>query len=408
MDLLLPAGAATLSAVCVALYYRSKLAIAEYTVKSLEEQLAFQKESHREMEKAFQSLSYEALEKNSASFLKLAQESMGKHSESAKNELEKRHKSIESVLGPVKESMGKMQDKMDALEKERKGQQEALGKQLEMMAKAEQELHKETATLVKALRSPVVRGRWGELQLRRVVELSGMLNHCDFYEQTTHDGEEGKLRPDLIIKLPGNKQIVVDAKTPFEAYIDACQADDEGVRIKKMEEHARLVRNHIMQLGKKAYWQHVKPSPEFVVLFVPSEAFFSAALEHDPTLIELGAKNNVILSTPTTLIGLLRAVAFGWKQESISEHAEEISALGKDLYKRISDMKYHWDRMGKSIGNVVDSYNKAVGSLETRVLVSARKLQDLGVGMQKVEIDPVEFIDTIPRQIQAKEYLIEE
>lgn len=376
--------------------------------KRYEEKITHLTRSQEDMSRAFKALSYEALEKNTESFLKLASETFGRLHDTTKSDLERKHKHLETVLTPVKETLGKMDEKMQKLDKERRGEQEALLKQLELMNLAEKELRKETATLVKALRSPVIRGRWGELHLKRVVELSGMVNHCDFYEQTTETYDEVRFRPDLIIRLPGKKQIIVDAKTPFEAYIDAVHTDDEEKRHAKMVEHAGLLKNHILQLGKKAYWNHFSPTPEFVVLFVPSEAFFSAALEVDPTLIELGAKNNVILSTPTTLIGLLRAIAFGWKQEKMSEHAEAISALGKDLYKRISDMKGHWDRMGKSLHSAVESYNKGVGSLEARVLVSARKLNEYGAGVDKITLDPIEFIENVPKQMQAPEMAIEE
>jgi len=380
----------------------------EESEKRYEEKIAHITRTQEDMISSFKSLSYEALEKNSESFLKLANETIGKVHESTKVDLEKRHKHLETVLNPVKETLGKMDEKMQVLDKERRGDRDALLKQLELMNVAEKELQKETATLVKALRSPVIRGRWGELQLKRVVELAGMVNHCDFYEQASETIEQNRLRPDLIIRLPGKKQIIVDAKTPFEAYLEAVHSETEEKRIEKMNEHAQLLKNHITQLSRKSYWNHFSPTPEFVVLFVPSEAFFSAALEVDPTLIEYGAKNNVILATPTTLIGLLRAIAFGWKQERMSEHAEAISALGKDLYKRISDMKYHWDRMGKAIGSAVDSYNNGVGSLERRVLVSARKLSEYGAGIDKLEIDPIEFLEKVPKKIQAPEMVLEE
>ncbi len=374
--------------------------------KRYEEKISYLTESQKEMASHFKSISYEALKENTDSFLKVAHESFGRLHESSKGDLEKKRDQIASLLRPVQEALSKMDEKMHHLDKSRKGDQDALIKQLELMNVAEKELRQETATLVKALRSPVIRGRWGELQLKRVVELAGMVNHCDFYEQASTTVEEQRMRPDLVIRLPGNKQVIVDAKTPFEAYLEAVHADEEGKRLEKMRAHAQLLKGHIQQLGKKGYWNHFSPTPEFVVLFVPSEAFFSAALEVDPTLIELGAKHNVILATPTTLIGLLRAIAFGWKQERMSEHAEAISALGKELYKRISDMKHHWDRIGKSLQGAVDAYNKGVGSLESRVLVSARKLSDYGASVDKVEIDPIEFIEKVPKKFQAQEMLL--
>lgn len=408
-------GGALVGGLLTSLYYSRQLSSQKEVTLKLEgkrdellARLQLLTEGKEEMRKAFQSMSYEALEKNANSFLQLAKETFGKTHEMGKGELEKRQKAFETLVAPVKESLAKMDEKMATLDKERKSQHAALLKQIEVMSLAEKDLKKETASLVKALSNPVARGRWGEVQLKRCVELSGMLNHCDFFEQNTAYGEEGRLRPDLIIKLPGNKQIILDAKTPLDAYLLAQDAECPNERHKKLVEHAQRLKAHIQELGKKAYWEHFTPTPEFVILFLPSEAFFSAALEVDPTLIERGAESNVILATPTTLIGLLKAVAFGWKQELMSEHAEHISRVGKELYKRIADMKHHWDRLGKSLSTAVESYNKSVGSLETRVLVSARKLNELGAGSQKVEIDPVDFIEKIPRQIQAEEMALDE
>lgn len=360
--------------------------------------------SKEELSQAFRALSSEALEKSNASFLQLAKETLGKFQENAKGDLEKRQESIEHVLKPVQESLSKLDKGMQAIEKERKGEQESLKMQLKMMAEAEKELRTETSTLVKALRMPIVRGRWGEMQLRRVVELAGMVNHCDFYEQEA--GESGQVRPDVIVKLPGEKQVIVDAKTPCEAYLEAIQAEDQEIKEEKFRHHARQVRQHVMALGKKSYWQSFQPTPEFVVLFIPSDNFFSSALEFDPSLIEVGVEQGVIIATPTTLIGLLRAIAYGWKQEKLSRHAEEVSRLGHELYKRIADMKEHWAKVGRSLGSSVDAYNKAVGSLESRVLVSARKFQEMGAASRSLEIETLEGIDRVPRDIQAPEMKI--
>ncbi len=239
------------------------------------------------------------------------------------------------------------------------------------------------------------------MQLKRVVELAGMVNHCDFYEQETR--ESGLVRPDLIVKLPGGKQVVVDAKTPCEAYLEAIQAEDQTVKEKKFRHHARQVRQHVMALGKKAYWQSFQPTPEFVVLFIPSDNFFSSALEYDPSLIEVGVEQGVVIATPTTLIGLLRAIAYGWKQENLSLHAQEVSMLGHELYKRITDMSEHWSKVGRTLASSVDAYNKAVGSLESRVLVSARKFQEMGAAARSVELETLEGIDRVPREIQASD-----
>ncbi|WP_316356765.1 DNA recombination protein RmuC [Candidatus Neptunichlamydia sp. REUL1] len=350
---------------------------------------------------AFKALSSEALEKSNSSFLQLAKETLGKFQEKAKGDLEKRQESIEHVLRPVQESLGRLDKGMQAIEKERQGEQESLKAQLRMMTESEKELRKETATLVKALRAPIVRGRWGEMQLKRVVELAGMVNHCDFYEQETR--ESGLVRPDVIVKLPGDKQVIVDAKTPCEAYLEAIQAEDQGVKEDKFRHHARQVRQHVMALGKKAYWQSFQPTPEFVILFIPSDSFFSSALEYDPSLIEVGVEQGVVIATPTTLIGLLRAIAYGWKQEKLSLHAQEVSTLGHELYKRITDMSEHWSKVGRTLASSVDAYNKAVGSLESRVLVSARKFQEMGAAARSVELETLEGIDRVPREIQASD-----
>lgn len=369
--------------------------------RSTEEKLALLHATEEKLSQSFKALSSEALEKSNASFLQLAKETLGKFQEKAKGDLEKRQESIEHVLKPVKESLFKLDQGMRAIEKERKGEHESLKTQLKMMTEAEKELRSETSTLVKALRMPIIRGRWGEMQLRRVVELAGMVNHCDFYEQATADS--GQVRPDIIIRLPGDKQVIVDAKTPCEAYLEAIQTDNQELKEEKFRHHSRQVRQHVMALGKKAYWQSFQPTPEFVVLFIPSDNFFSSALEFDPSLIEIGVEQGVIIATPTTLIGLLRAIAYGWKQEKLSLHAEEVSKLGHELYKRISDMGHHWNKVGRTLASSVEAYNKAVGSLESRVLVSARKFKDLGAAAGSLDVDVLEGIDRIPREIQAPE-----
>ncbi len=369
--------------------------------RSMEEKLALLDVTQEKLSQAFKALSIEALEKSNTSFLQLAKETLGKFQEKAKGDLDRRQESIEHVLKPVKESLSKLDKGMHEIEKERKGEQESLKAQLKMMTDAEKELRKETSTLVKALRKPIVRGRWGEMQLKRVVELAGMVNHCDFYEQETADS--GQIRPDVIVRLPGDKQVIVDAKTPCDAYLEAIQSDVQDIKEKKMKHHARQVRQHVMALGRKAYWQSFQPTPEFVVLFIPSDNFFSSALEFDPSLIEIGVEQGVIIATPTTLIGLLRAIAYGWKQEKLSLHAEEVSKLGHELYKRITDMGEHWSKVGRSLASSVDAYNKAVGSLESRVLVSARKFKEMGAAARSLELETLEGVDRIPREIQAPE-----
>ena len=303
------------------------------------------------------------------------------------------------------EMMEKLEGQLRLFEQDRKTDYGAIREQMRSLVVTEQQLRQETSNLVKALRSPIARGRWGEIQLKRVVELAGMVNHCDFYEQNQELREENWLRPDLIVRLPGGRQVIVDAKTPIEAYLDAVQTTDEGERISKLKDHARQVRSHVTLLSKKSYWDHFQPTPEFVILFLPSETVFSAALEHDPTLIEVGAGQNVIIATPTTLIALLRAVAYGWKQENLSRHAEKVQELGHELYKRLIDMHDHWTRMGRSLSTAVDSYNKATGSLESRVFVTARKFQEMGAASSTLDLPESTQIEKTPREISLKDSL---
>ncbi len=255
----------------------------------------------------------------------------------------------------------------------------------------------------KTLRAPAVRGRWGEITLKRVVELAGMTNRCDFYEQESVNTEDSRSRPDLLVRLPGQKTIVVDAKAPLEAYLDALQTQDDIIRKAKLADHARQIRNHITSLSRKSYWSQFQPSPEFVILFLPGEVFFSAALEHDPSLIEIGVEQHVILATPTTLIALLRAVAYGWKQEKLAQDAKKIADLGCELYKRIATVGDYWRKLGKSLGSAIEAYNQATSSLESRVLVSARRFKDLETTAIGDEIEELATIDRVPRELQIAE-----
>ncbi len=373
-----------------------------YEKASFQEKLHLVHQAKKELENSFKALSTDALRANNQSFLELAQTTLEKFQESAKGDLETRQKAITDILSPVKETLSGVDQKLQELEKVRLTAYEGLKQQVADLVSSQKELKNETTNLVHALKTPSVRGRWGEMQLRRVVEMAGMLAHCDFYEQTSHTREEERLRPDMIIHLPGKKSIIVDAKAPLHSYLEALEAKDIETKNHKLKLHAKQVRSHILALASKAYWDKFDMSPEFVVLFLPGEIFFSAALEQDPTLIELGAENKVILATPTTLIALLRATSYGWRQESLAQNAKEISDLGQELYKRLADMGDHFSKVGKHLGNAVESYNSTLGTLERRVLVSARKFKDLSATSDKDLIEDIEPLDKMPRTLQKE------
>ncbi|HEX7417484.1 MAG TPA: DNA recombination protein RmuC, partial [Steroidobacteraceae bacterium] len=344
----------------------------------------------------FKSLSADALRSNSQQFLE-------QYQAMTKRDFEVQQKSIGDVVAPVKASLEKVDAKIGELEKAREGAYQALHTQIGSLLDSQRFLQQETSSLVKALRQPAARGRWGEIQLRRVVELAGMLNYCDFTEQESFSTEDGRVRPDLIVKLPGGRSIVVDAKAPLGAYLDALEARDEDTRHTCLANHARQIRDHIAALAKKAYHEHVQPAPEFVVLFIPGEMFFSAALEKQPDLIEFGAEKKIIIATPTSLIALLRAVAFGWRQEQIAANAGEISRLGRELHGRLATLGEHWSAVGRGLEGAVDSYNRAVGSLESRVLVTARKFRDLDAGAGDAELPALSPVHTRPRELASPE-----
>ena len=355
---------------------------------------------------AFRALSAEALQRNNAAFLDLAKTTLDQQQLSARGELEKRQQAIGELVAPIRTTLEKFEEQVRSVEKSRIDAYATLFEQVRALSEAQGQLRHETANLVRALRAPHARGRWGELQLKRVVELAGMLDHCDFYEQESTDSDEGRLRPDLIVRLPGGKQLVVDAKAPLAAYLDAIEATDDAVRRKKLADHARHVRDHITKLSRKSYWEQFQPAPDFVVLFLPGEMFYSAALEVDPALIESGVEQRVILATPTTLIALLRAAAYGWQQEALTENAQKISQLGKELYERIGTLADHWAGVGKNLGEAVNAYNKATASLESRVLVSARRFRDLQAVTGDKEIREIQPLENSPRAPLAEEVTV--
>jgi DNA recombination protein RmuC len=342
------------------------------------------------------------LARNSQSFLELAGATLAKTQESARGDLELRQRAIADMVAPVRESLDKVDHKIQEMEKVRAGAYAGLNEQVRSLIETQTQLRGETGKLVTALRTPSARGRWGEIQLRRVVEMAGMLEYCDFSSQTTLFGDDGRLRPDLLVYLPAGKTIVVDAKTPLDGYLQAIEAPDEVTRKARLADHARQVRGHMTSLARKSYWDQFDQAPEFAVLFLPGECFFSAALESDPSLIECGVEQNIILATPTTLIALLRAVAYGWRQEKLAQNAAEISALGKELFKRISDMGDHFNKVGLNLGRAVEAYNSAVGSMESRVMVSARRFADLKTAPMGVEISPLEPVEKSVRVLQGE------
>ena len=347
----------------------------------------------------FRALSAEALSQNNQSFLHLAKTNLEKFQESARADLEKRQATIDQLVKPVHASLEKFESKISHLEKARTESHASLRQQLSSLMGLQQQLQTETTKLSSALKATTVRGRWGEIQLRRVVELAGMLNHCDFYEQQTAEG--GRKRPDLIVRLPAGRQIIVDAKAPLDAYLEASDTTDETTRTELLRKHAAQIRQHVRALASKAYTDHFDETPEFVVLFLPGEIFFSAALAQDPTLIEVGAEQGVIIATPTTLIALLRAVFYGWKQEAISRDARRISEMGRELYKRIASVGTHFARVGKSLEGATKAYNDAVGSLERRVLPKAREFEHLDRASSTLDVLPT--VEQTPRPLQAPE-----
>lgn len=366
--------------------------------------LAARPKADASLRDTIQSLSAEALRQNNQAFLDLAESRLREARAASAADIDARKQAIEALLSPMAKAIESVDRELRDAERRHAASGAALLERIAALDTTGQSLRAETQRLVDALKRPGVRGRWGELQLKRVVELAGMVEHCDFTEQETIAGDEGgRLRPDLIVRLPGGKQLVVDAKVPLDAYLKALEAPDEDSRQRLLADHARQVRTHLAQLSAKGYAAQVDPSPEFVVMFLPGEVFFSAALEQDPALIEFGVERHVIPASPTTLIALLRAVAYGWQQQAAEENARRISELGRQLYDAVRVLGGHFDTLGTRLKSSLDAYNQAVGSLEGNVLIKARKFKDLQAASASEDIPTVSVIDRVPRGLQAPE-----
>ena len=360
-----------------------------------EREAAFELANAR-LTQAFADISNRSLQANSDTFLKLAEQNLGSQQEKVKRELSEREKAVEDLVKPIRDALESSHKQIAALEKARSEAYGSIRSQLEEMQLNQKSLTQETQNLVKALRRPEVRGRWGEITLRRLVELAGMVEHCDFIEQA-HSVSDGQvIRPDMIVKMPDDRHLVVDVKTPLDAYLEAVEAQDDAQRKLGLERHAKNVRAHIRMLSTKAYWEQFEQSPEFVILFIPGDQFLSAALAEEPDLIEYALSQQIILATPTSFVALLKAVAYGWRQLALADNAREIRVLAEDLYGRLGTFVTHMNRMGRQLASSVENYNRAVGSLERKVLPGARKFTELGVRSSK-DIEKLETLDPIPR-----------
>ncbi|OGP50910.1 MAG: hypothetical protein A2Y79_10085 [Deltaproteobacteria bacterium RBG_13_43_22] len=371
--------------------------------QAMEEKVVLLNEAAKKMGDSFKALSAECLRNNNEHFLDLAKTTLEKYQSEAKGDLEQRQKAVEGTIAPLKETLEKYVQQVQAMEMSRQQAYGSLSQYLESMAVTEKQLQKETSNLVQALRSPQVRGRWGEITLKRVAELAGMSEHCDFFQQESVNGEEGKLRPDMVVRLPNKKVVVVDSKAPLQSYLESLESPTEEERKIKLRDHARLIQSHMQKLSAKNYWDQFSETPEFVVLFLPGENFFSAALEQNPYLIEEGVNQKVILATPTTLITLLRAVAYGWRQEALAENAQAISEMGKSLYERLVNLAVHFAELGRHLDKSLNAYNEAVGSLESRVLPAARRFKELGIS-SKANVPELGPLEKKARALQSSEF----
>jgi len=381
-------------------YYRRRQHAMEAQIRNQESiqkerEIAFEA-ANAQLTRAFSELANQSLKSNSETFLQLAEQNLGTQQEKAKRELSEREKAVEALVKPIREALDASQKQISELEKSRSEAYGSIKSQLEEMHSSQKSLKQETQNLVNALRRPEVRGRWGEITLRRLVELAGMVEHCDFQEQVHTVGEGQIIRPDMVVRMPDRRELVVDVKTPLDAYLEAVEAKDDAQRKLGLERHAKNVHAHIRMLASKAYWDQFEESPEFVILFIPGDQFLSAALNEKPDLIEYALSKQIILATPTSFVALLKAVAYGWRQLSLAENAREIRTLAEDLYGRLASFVGHMNTMGRQLARSVEHYNKAVGSLERSVLPGARKFVELGVH-EKKEMEKLETLDPVPR-----------
>jgi DNA recombination protein RmuC len=382
------------------LFFRRRNQLLQAQVKNQEaiqreREVAFEA-ANAQLTRAFTDLANQSLKSNSETFLQLAEQNLGTQQEKAKRELSEREKAVENLVKPIREALDASQKQIAALEKSRSEAYGSIRTQLEEMQSSQKSLKQETQNLVNALRRPEVRGRWGEITLRRLVELAGMVEHCDFQEQVHTVGEGQIIRPDMVVRMPDRRMLVVDVKTPLDAYLEAAEAKNDAQRKLGLERHAKNVHAHIRMLASKSYWDQFDESPEFVILFIPGDQFLSAALNEKPDLIEYALSKQIILATPTSLVALLKAVAYGWRQLALADNAREIRILAEDLYGRLGSFVGHMNRVGRQLASSVENYNKAVGSLERSVLPGARKFVELGVHAKK-EIEKLETLDPVPR-----------
>ncbi len=391
------------AAACERAGLQAELARAESALEheraSAEQKLALLEAGEQRLRESFDAVSAEALRRNNEQFLALAESRLARASTEVRGDLSARQQAIESLVSPLKETLGKVESQIRAVEKDRAGAYQSLLAQIGTMRQTSEQLRVETSQLVTALRAPQVRGRWGELQLQRVVEAAGMVEHCDFVTQQTSSTEDGVLRPDLVVQLAGGKRVVVDAKVSFVGYLEAMEARDETTRDARLRAHARHLRTHIDSLAGKAYWERFDPTPEFVVCFVPADAFLNAALEQEPGLLEHAFGRNVVIATPSTLIALLRTVAYTWRQEALARNAQQVHRLARDLYTRLATMGGHIEAVGKSLNTAVGKYNAAVSSLESRVLVTARRLNEMHV--VEGDLEAPRQVESLARSVQA-------